>query len=484
MHNMFQLARYINKYILKPEPSHLFNIQEGNLYREHVHARRMGSMEVMFLLLSEKICDSSVQVKYLVTDPPNMRSKCILPMSMISLDDDDPYWKDQIEKYFSRPRGDPFDSMGYKEYFERYKVKTSTSSSSNQHVYCDLLGNCIVQRRSPILIRYRHLQMEHGESYFYQRLLMNIPARSEEELKGEHNSYRDHYIARFPDQFTEIIGREHQFQHQQTVHMLGQYSALIENLFDSLQILSVGNIQDIVRQQLDSTKILPPFIPENAIINLPTSQYQCVQTITNYLGKRRVNKFPYFFITGSAGTGKSYVINILINELRRRGGNYLLMAPTGVAAQNIGGQTIHSVLRIHSAGERYQTLAFFDPEFKNELKGIDTIFIDEISMVLASLLSFISDLFSSIHNNAEPFGGINVIVVGDLAQLPPVHGNPVYQSPVWKVFYPLFLRQSRRQEGDLEFYELLEKVRIGNIDELTWSRMQEKSNENSLNNSV
>ena len=150
----------------------------------------------------------------------------------------------------------------------------------------------------------------------------------------KHNSYRDHYIARFPDQFTEIIGREHQFQHQQTVHMLGQYSALIENLFDSLQILSVGNIQDIVRQQLDSTKILPPFIPENAIINLPTSQYQCVQTITNYLGKRRVNKFPYFFITGSAGTGKSYVINILINELRRHEGNYLLMAPTGVAAQD------------------------------------------------------------------------------------------------------------------------------------------------------
>ena len=53
-------------------------------------------------------------------------------------------------------------------------------------------------------------------------------------------------------------------------------------------------------------------------------------------------------------------------------------------------------------------------------------------MVSASLLSFISDLFSSIHKNAEPFGGINVIVVGDLAQLPPVHGNPVYQSPVWK----------------------------------------------------
>src|SRR5439155_3791143 len=141
------------------------------------------------------------------------------------------------------------------------------------------------------------------------------------------------------------------------------------------------------------------------------------------------------------------------------------------------GQTIHSVLRIHSAGERYQTLAFFDPEFKNELKGIDTIFIDEISMVSASLLSFISDLFSSIHNNAEPFGGINVIVVGDLAQLPPVTGQPVFHSAVWSLFYPLFLTVLQWQNSDMTFYQILEEVKNGTISPQTWDMLQQRHSE-------
>ena len=58
------LGRYLTKYVVKPEPSHVFNITEGNQYREHVLARRLGSMECMFLLLGESICNSSVQVRY------------------------------------------------------------------------------------------------------------------------------------------------------------------------------------------------------------------------------------------------------------------------------------------------------------------------------------------------------------------------------------------------------------------------------------
>ena len=60
------------------------------------------------------------------------------------------------------------------------------------------------------------------------------------------------------------------------------------------------------------------------------------------------------------------------------------MAPTGVAAQNIGGQTIHSSLRIHSHGTSYQTLAFSDVSFYQKLKSIKTLIIDEISMVQPS----------------------------------------------------------------------------------------------------
>ena len=59
-------------------------------------------------------------------------------------------------------------------------------------------------------------------------------------------------------------------------------------------------------------------------------------------------------------------------------------------------------------------------------------------MVSAELLDYISNLFANLHNNAIAFGGINVIVVGDLFQLPPVSGQPVFRSATWSLFYPLF----------------------------------------------
>ena len=123
----------------------------------------------------------------------------------------------------------------------------------------------------------------------------------------------------------------------------------------------------------------------------------------------------YFFLTGFAGTGKSYLIKIIINWLNLHKNRYLLLAPTGVVAQNIGGFTIHSALRITQSESGFQTLACHNPEFKSELLKIQTLIIDEISMVSASLFTFMANMFGRIHENDMAFGGINIIVVGDLA---------------------------------------------------------------------
>lgn len=177
---------------------------------------------------------------------------------------------------------------------------------------------------------------------------------------------------------------------------------------------------------------------------------------------------PFFFITGPAGTGKSYMIHLLIEDFKKIGRNYLLMAPTGIAAQNIGGSTIHSALRIASNERGFHTLAFHDDELNNFLLQIDTLIIDEVSMVSGQLLTYISELFEFLHKNNNPFGGINIILVGDLAQLPAVSGSSIYQSPIWKLFYPLFLREPQRQNQDIEFFNLLQKIRMGKIDNETW----------------
>ncbi|RIA97549.1 hypothetical protein C1645_813969 [Glomus cerebriforme] len=288
------LAGYINKYIAKPELSHLFNVQKGNLYYEYVYARRLDSIELMFLLLGEKICNFSVQVLYLTTDPPSTCSKAIMSISLIDLNDNDPYWKDRIEKYFARPNNEIFNNMTYREYYEKYNIYGTFNGSSRRNIYTDGLGNYVIKRIIPILARICHLSIEYGELYFYQQLLLSLLCHSEDELKGNYNTYKDHFIARFPERFAEALEQS----------------------------------------------------------------------------PRDGQHYPYFIITGTAGNGKTFIINFIINELSNNYNHqeYLLMAPTGVAAQNMGGYTIHSLLRIHSYGSSYQTLAFSDPQFYQQLR--------------------------------------------------------------------------------------------------------------------
>jgi ATP-dependent DNA helicase PIF1 len=141
------------------------------------------------------------------------------------------------------------------------------------------------------------------------------------------------------------------------------------------------------------------------------------------------------------------------------------MAPTGIAAVNIGGVTIHSALRLkQSAGStQIQSLILIKEEDRNRLKQIRVIIIDEISMVNAELLNFISSVFARLHRSTLPFGGVHVICFGDLMQLPPVSGQKVFRSLVWRYFNPIFLRRSERQSGDAAFISILDAVRMGDF---------------------
>ena len=150
-------------------------------------------------------------------------------------------------------------------------------------------------------------------------------------------------------------------------------------------------------------KLLPPLLPETTMLELPQDQYHALSTITAYMGKNDGIRWPYYFMTGSAGTGKSYIINLIVNILKNilknRRSRFLLLAPTGVSAQTIGGKTIHSELSIISTQGRFRTCAFTNTDLNTRLKKVDTIIIDEISMVSAELLDFISNMFARIHNN-------------------------------------------------------------------------------------
>src|SRR5688572_28568816 len=140
-------------------------------------------MELMFLLLGETICNSSCAVTYLTTDPPTSRQKAIRPISLINENDDDPYWKNHIEKYFDRPEEDEFTNLRYSEYFQNYDI-TITQPITRRPIYIDKLGYYVVKRTVSRLVSFRHLILHNGQLFFYQKLLLEISCRSEEELLG------------------------------------------------------------------------------------------------------------------------------------------------------------------------------------------------------------------------------------------------------------------------------------------------------------
>lgn len=134
------------------------------------------------------------------------------------------------------------------------------------------------------------------------------------------------------------------------------------------------------------------------------------------------NSNKTIFLTGKAGTGKSTLLQYFRQKTKKK---LAVLAPTGVAAVNIRGQTIHSFFKIspQSTVETAQQEAYaIKPNGKQHkiINAIDTIIIDEISMVRADLLDCIDQYLRIVRENTTPFGGIQMIFIGDLFQLPPV----------------------------------------------------------------
>ncbi|KAF0556968.1 ATP-dependent DNA helicase pif1-like [Gigaspora margarita] len=201
---------------------------------------------------------------------------------------------------------------------------------------------------------------------------------------------------------------------------------MIASLISSISQSKIANLYNI---QLSNLQKFSTYIPTTALLNLPYDQYMVLSKLTSTLGPQNKHKWPYFFITSSAGTEKSYIITLFINILCTKNIKYLLLAPTEVATNNIGERTIRSALNITSSNI-LQTSIFQSPEKIKELKQIKTIIIDKISMVSDSLFTFISNTFARIYKNTLVFGGINIVVSDNLAQLPLIHGMQVFQLPV------------------------------------------------------
>ncbi len=186
------------------------------------------------------------------------------------------------------------------------------------------------------------------------------------------------------------------------------------------------------------------------------------------------------FITGRAGTGKSTLLQLFRNTTRRK---VAVLAPTGTAALNVRGQTIHSFFgfppRIITPKEASKRA--YSPERQRLYEQLETLVIDEISMVRADMLDGIDRVLQVNRGSLEPFGGVQVVFFGDPFQLPPVvsrdpierdYFHSYYRSPYFfsaqifeEIYYKFAMVELKRvyRQESAEFLRLLEAVRTNTV---------------------
>lgn len=176
------------------------------------------------------------------------------------------------------------------------------------------------------------------------------------------------------------------------------------------------------------------------------------------------------FLTGPAGSGKSFILNTFIKyyEENKKGILYKT-SMTGISALLINGITLHRFAGIGIASKSvdyYISKIFKNQNLKERWQNTDVLIIDEISMLTLELFEKLELIARKVRRNEKPFGGIQLILSGDFFQLPPIDSKLFcFESNIWntvikKTFYfEIIMRQT-----DNKFQSVLNKIRVGNID--------------------
>ncbi len=196
------------------------------------------------------------------------------------------------------------------------------------------------------------------------------------------------------------------------------------------------------------------------------------------------------FLTGEPGAGKTHTVNTYVKYLRYQGIEPAITASTGIAATHIGGMTIHSWsgIGIRNKLDPYELDKIASNEYVvKRISKTKVLIIDEISMLGPETLSMIDAVCREVKHSSEPFGGLQVVLVGDFFQLPPIVKNNfqnkntdefnqdsffekeeigvfAYQSQAWQRMSPIvcYLTEQHRQDDDI-FLDILSAIRSDSV---------------------
>ena len=236
-----------------------------------------------------------------------------------------------------------------------------------------------------------------------------------------------------------------------------------KDFFGELSDYSVSEVESIINNMIDKKLLITGDYKGKIKIFAPQKiKSNPLDTII-----KLIDMGKNVFITGGGGVGKSYILGKLKEHYED---DLDITSTTGISAVNINGQTIHSWAGIGIANKNIDEVVRKirkKKSLESNIKNCKILAIDEISMMSDRILKYLDAVLKRIRGNREVFGGLQVILIGDFFQLPPVKkDNPTddycFNSAVWARFnlYKIYLKEIKRQT-DTKYIEALNKIRVG-----------------------
>jgi hypothetical protein len=450
------VARYLAKYCAKAEPTQEFEADGGPSAQQHIRGRRVGIPELYLHLSGSHAVQSSRSIVQVALFLPSTRERAVKPLHQLQTMDEsdtDVFVDGALEKYMDRP--DELENTTILDYYKKYDILVaSRSERRNATVIHDRKQRRVQRAKEDHVVRILPFcKPAGGEQYYFQLLLLTQPFREVPVLQPN-QTYRD-------------LCRDRGLLNVADLPSNDQPISILNIALDQLDPdRTTGLSQEDFRNYLELYNNATPEVNlDTAIDRLTNSQYLVLQGIVQ-------RHFDRFFITGGAGTGKSFLVKVLTQVWNTSGEAYCLLGTTGRAAYAIGGTTVHSFFAIPP--NRLTSLCFTNTTVRDRVKAVDIFLIDECSMLSAELLDLLNDILQQIHSNTEPMGGKQFILVGDFLQLKPVDGGWIFNSDSWRHFKPVVLQENMRQNGDTEFQRLLNEIRLGRCSDASVQLLQSR----------
>ena len=537
------LVDYISKYATKAPRSEITDFDLNAMKNENkstwaqlfqaasrlMKDREVGAMEARNFMLSENPIKTDATFFFINSVYASKRKSMLKSKKDLkSLPDDstDIYYGDLIGTWY--PKRPPYDGpvclkdMSLYEFASNYERIGNAAADKirDKSVLLRLDGNAgFMKRRSQdpkkslVIYGPSHLDpFKDSEAYYFSFLLLHKPFWHESLLMGSSDSYQKEF-EKLKNDLPEMAAHEEKVRRKKNFRKAMEKSAeaaangmVLEDIDEQQNIDNASDIFETIRKQssIENEEQL-----NGAVAGLSPDQLAVynlfVDNVNHYYQHKSQNcaceKFEpiRLFVSGFGGSGKSHLIRTLMayqyirSEIKKDPCHFLLGAPTGIASHNIGGMTLHSMWNLpvdHSNGRKNSAKEYrrLKPGQVNIMRANYAhacgMIVDEVSMISNQMLMAINMRMNEVLGSTDPvpFGGMPVIVFGDLFQLEPVSGSQPFvpltsnvakkmfggfpcAPNIWEGFEFRQLNTNHRQKGDdnIKWRTTLDHIRFGTL---------------------